>query len=138
MWSFRRVLFAGVLALVMLVGATACGSDEAPANEGVPLPKDFPTAQVPLVDGAVLSAEGALPQWQVTVQAPANEGNAFDNAVTKLTQDSYAESSRSETSGEKSVLLSKESDGSTYWVTVGISAAASASRTTIMYSVTVT
>lgn len=138
MWSFRRVLFAVLLALVTLVGATACGGDEEPAGNGVPLPKDFPTAQVPLVDGAVLSAEGSDPQWQITVQAPANEGNAFDNAVTKLTQDSYVESSRSETTGEKSVLLSRETDGKTYWVTVGISAAASASASTIMYSVTVT
>lgn len=125
-----------MLAITTFVGATACGGDQEAAQPGVALPRDFPVEQVPLVDGVVQTADGEGSEWQVTVQAPANDGNAFDNAVNRLTADGYAESSRSETSREKSVLLSKEADGKTYWVTVGVSAAAQGSASTIMYSVT--
>ena len=131
-----RVLFAVLASLFALVMVAGCGGDEAPARDGIALPKDFPHAQVPLIDGAVLSADGSDPEWQVTVQAPANEGNAFSSAVEKLRADGYAESSRSETNSEQTVLMNKEVDGKTYWVTVGIAASAAAAATTIMYSIT--
>ncbi len=127
---------AVVLVLVALAGITACGHDDKPAHQGVPLPKDFPSKQVPLVDGVVQSATKIDDVWEVKVQAPATEGNAFDKASSLLTDDGYVESSRTQTSSEVSVLYSKEADGKTYWVTVGISAAAQGKASLIMYSVT--
>ncbi|GAC56991.1 hypothetical protein GOHSU_14_01580 [Gordonia hirsuta DSM 44140 = NBRC 16056] len=132
MRSFGRVLFVLFVTVFVLVTLGACGSEE---DTGA-LPKDFPVAQVPLIDGAIQSADGGGTQWQVTVQAPATEANAFEEAVTLLTGAGYTEASRSETGTEKSVVLSKTDDGTTYWVTVGISASASAARTTLLYLVT--
>ncbi len=136
MRSFLRVLFAVFVAVVALVIVAGCAGDDAPERSGVPLPPDFPHAQVPLIDGAVLSADGGDPEWQVTVQAPATDGNAFSAAVEQLTAAGYSESSRSETNSEHTVLMQKDVDGTTYWVTVGIAASAAASATTIMYSIT--
>lgn len=136
MWSLRRVLLAILLAVTVVAGVTACGGDDQPAPQGVPLPKDFPTQQVPLVDGVVQSASKIDDVWEVKVQVPATESNAFDKASTELTDAGYQESSRTETTREKSVLFSKEADGATYWVTLGISAAAQGRGNLIMYSVT--
>ncbi|MCK0438747.1 hypothetical protein MUG78_04515 [Gordonia alkaliphila] len=138
MRPLNRVLFAILAVVVALVAVTGCGGDDAPATEGAALPKDFPTAQVPLVQGAILTADGTSPEWQVTVQAYADVGDPFTAAVDTLTEAGYAESSRTETDRERSVLLSKEVDGKTYWVTVGQSAASSTAGSTVMYSITLT
>lgn len=126
-----------LLVVVALTGATACGNDDGPARPGVALPDDFPEAQVPLVDGAIQSAERRDDgSWSVTVQAPAGAGDAYDDAVKKLTEAGYVESSRIETGREKGVMMQREDDGATYWVTVGITAAAQGSRNTVLYTVT--
>lgn len=129
---FGRVLFVVFVMVFALVTLGACSSEE---DTGA-LPKDFPVAQVPLIDGAIQNADGGGSQWQVTVQAPVTESNAFEDAVNRLTEAGYTEASRSETGTEKSVVLSKTEDGTTYWVTVGISTSASAARTTLLYMVT--
>ncbi|MFC0314355.1 hypothetical protein ACFQNE_12775 [Gordonia phosphorivorans] len=138
MRPLQRVLVAIVTAVLTLLAVTGCGGDDAPSTEGAALPKDFPTAQVPLVDGTVLTADGETSEWQVTVQVRADAGDPFTTAVDELVEAGYAESSRTETDREKSVLLSKEVDGKTYWVTVGLSAASSTAASTVMYSVTLT
>ncbi|MFZ2511672.1 MAG: hypothetical protein WAW85_11380 [Gordonia sp. (in: high G+C Gram-positive bacteria)] len=138
MRSYLRVLFAVFAAAFALALVAGCATENAPARSGVPLPKDFPYAHVPLVDGTILAADGGSPEWQVTVQAPATDGNAFEAAVQKLKAGGYTESSRSETNSERTVLMQKEADGHTYWVTVGIAAAAAGAASTIMYSVTLT
>ncbi|MBM7368049.1 hypothetical protein [Gordonia hydrophobica] len=126
------------VALIVLCAATvlvACGSDDGAASEGVQLPADFPS-QVHLVEGAILSASGESTTWQVTVQAHAADGDPLTNAVTTLTDAGFAESSRVDEPAAKSVLLSKdEDDGKQLWVNVGLSADASASRSTLIYQV---
>ncbi|MFT3660958.1 MAG: hypothetical protein QM809_06060 [Gordonia sp. (in: high G+C Gram-positive bacteria)] len=137
MWSLRRALLAALLAVVALTGATACGSDDAAAPPGVALPDDFPSDQVPLVGGTVQSAERTdTGSWSVTVQAPANDGNGYDNAVKKLTDAGYRESSTINTGRERGVMMQRETDEGTYWVTVGISAAAQGGQSTVLYTVT--
>lgn len=91
-----------------------------------------------MIDGSILAADGADPEWQVTVQAPATDGNAFTAAVDGLKASGFTESSRSETNSEHTVLMQKEADGKTYWVTVGIAAAAAGAASTVIYSVTLT
>lgn len=113
----------------------ACGSDDEPSRPGVALPSDFPESDVPMVDGAVLTASGESPQWQVTVQAHASDGNPLTNAVTKLTDAGFAESSRVDDPQSKSVLLSKDVDGRQLWVNVGLSSTASAGASTVIYQV---
>ncbi|EGD55001.1 hypothetical protein [Gordonia neofelifaecis] len=137
MKDFRRLLAA---ALIMVCASTflmACGSDDEPTRPGVALPSDFPESDVPLVDGAVLTASGESPKWQVTVQAKASDGNALTNAVTELTDAGFEESSRVDDPQSKSVLLSKDVDGKQIWVNVGSSPTASAGASTLIYQVTV-
>ena len=126
------LLFASAL---VLAGAVACAGDADTGREGVPLPKSFPAKEVPLIDGAIQAADGGEKEWQVTVQAPATEGDAFTKAVKLLTDAGYTESSRTENPQEHSVLLMKEVDRKTYWVTVGVSATAAAGPTAILYQV---
>lgn len=130
----QRVLVAFLLAAVALTSVTACSSDDQPTT-GVALPKDFPAADVPLIDGTVLSAEGSGNDWQVKVQAPASAGNGYTNATEKLTGAGYVESSRTDTDREKTVLLYREVNGKTLWVTVGISGSSAGGGATIIYSV---
>lgn len=137
MTPLRRVLFAVLLALLAATGVAACGNEDEPAPPGVALPEDFPRAQVPLVGGTIQAADRAGDgEWTVTVQAPSNDGNAYDNAVTKLKDAGYEENSPIETQRERGVMLRKSADGDTYWVTVGITAAAQGGANTILYTVT--
>lgn len=139
-FGMKRIRAAVTALLIILCAGgvlVACGSDEQPAPEGVALPADFPS-QVHLVDGAVLTASGASPTWQVTVQARATDGDPLTAAVAKLTDAGFAESSRVDESAAKSVLLSKDADGGRQlWVNVGLSADAAASRSTVIYQVSV-
>ncbi|MFT3716713.1 MAG: hypothetical protein QM774_12445 [Gordonia sp. (in: high G+C Gram-positive bacteria)] len=130
-----KLLLSLLMGALVLAGAVACAGDKDAGRGGVPLPKDFPSQQVPLIDGAVLSADGSSPTWSVTVQAQGADGNAYQNAVKALTDAGYTESSRTENPQEHSVLLYKEDDRKTYWVNVGVSATAAAATTSIIYSV---
>lgn len=132
-----KIVFVGFVAMLALA---ACGGDDdgGPKRDGAAIPGDFPTSQVPMIDGAVMNADGKSPSWTVTIQGRADQGNAFESAVTKLTDAGYAESSRTENASERAVLLQHESDGKTYWVTVGISATAPAGASSVIYQVTAT
>ncbi|MEP9391807.1 hypothetical protein ABLE92_13135 [Gordonia sp. VNQ95] len=129
-----RVLAAMLVISVATVLIAACGGD-APTRPG--LPADFPTAQVPLVDGQVLTADGSKDHWTVTVQAPANQGNPIEGAVTKLTDAGFTEEGRESDSGQTVVRMSGTKDGTTYWVTLGITPAAAAGATSVFYQVSV-
>ncbi len=128
---------AAVLAL--LAGAVmlaACGSDDkGPDRPGVALPDDFPSSEVSLIDGALLTATGGGDSWRVTVQASAADGNALVNATRKLEDDGFTESSRAGDTANQTVTLSKSADGGTYWVNVGVSADASSGASTLFYQV---
>ena len=98
---FTVVLLTCTLALVI----GACGSDEDSGLKGVALPSDFPSDQVPLIDGTVLTASGdATKGWSVTVQAPASDSNVLDTAVKKLTDAGYTESQRTSQNGQSVVV----------------------------------
>lgn len=135
MRHFRRLLSVALIILCAGTVLVACGSDDEPAKEGIALPDDFPS-QVELVDGTLLTASGGGTKWQVTVQAHANDGDPLTNAVKKLTDAGFDESSRVDDPAAKSVLLSKDEDGDKQlWVNVGLSADAAASRSTLIYQV---
>lgn len=131
------VRLVATLLVVLCAGAAlvACGSDDEPERQGVSLPSDFPESAVPLVDGALMAASGSAPKWQVTVQANAADGNSLENAVRKLTDAGFEESSRSDGTAAKNVLLSKDDDGKQLWVNVGLSADAAAGGSTVIYQV---
>lgn len=125
-------------ALVVAVAAAmvvlaACGGTQSTAREG--LPADFPSEQVPLIDGPILMSGGSVDHWDVTVQAPANQGNPIERAVHLLTDAGYQEQGRTTESGQTVVRLSETADGATYWVTLGISPAAAAGATSVFYQV---
>ncbi|MFT4088156.1 MAG: hypothetical protein QM658_13600 [Gordonia sp. (in: high G+C Gram-positive bacteria)] len=130
-----KITFVCIAALSVLVGCGG-GDDDAPKRQGVALPADFPTDQVPMIDGAVMAADKKAGVWTVTIQARADQGNALDSAVVKLTDAGYTESSRTDNPGERAVMLSKEVDGKTYWVNVGISATSPAGAGAVIYIVT--
>ena len=128
-------LIAATIALLL----AGCSGNSDTTRDG--LPKDFPSAQVPLADGAVISAEGKAgdggkgKQWAITIQAPANAGNPLDGAVTKLTDAGYTESGRQSTEGQTVVTLSANKGGTTYWVTVGTTPVAATGGTSVFYQV---
>ncbi len=132
----QRVLFAVLLATLALAGLAGCSSGADSTENGVALPKDFPVSDVPMIDGTRLSVDGGDGNWQVKVQAPASAGDGFTNAVDRLKESGYVESSRTDTDREKSVLLYRETGGTTLWVTVGISGSSSGGAGTVIYSVT--
>ncbi|MFM9377046.1 hypothetical protein [Gordonia sp. VNK21] len=132
----RRSLLALLTALLAIVALAGCSDEAESSRPGAALPKDFPTAQVPMIDGAVLDASGGDSSWQVMIQAQASDGNAFTNAVSTLTDAGYTESSRTDNDRERSVLLSKRDGEHTYWVNVGISATSSGTANSILYAVT--
>lgn len=135
--STTRLVALFAAALTILGLATACGSDENQAPPGAALPKDFPTEQVPLVTGTVLSADGTRTDgWSVTMQAGPDQGNAVDAAVSTLTKNGYTESQRTETGAQKTVLLSGDKDGTTYWVQVGSTPGAAGGGSSVFYQVT--
>ncbi|MBD1319848.1 hypothetical protein [Gordonia hankookensis] len=138
MMRFDRLsmLLAVVFAAALLM--TGCGSDGDDAPDGAALPKDFPTGQVPLVDGTVLTADGTRADgWSVTVQGGRDSGNVLENAVTSLTDAGFTESQRSSDGGQKVVILSAEKAGATYWVQVGTAAGAAGGGASVFYQISV-
>lgn len=135
MRNFRRLLALVLIMLSIGTFLTACGDDQPPAPPGAALPGDFPSSAVPLIDGTILTASGKAPNWQVTMQGNAADGNVLTNAVGKLTDGGYQESSRVDDPQSRSVLLSKDLDGKQYWVNVGLSANAAAGASTVIYQV---
>lgn len=132
----QRVLFAVLLGALVVAGAAGCSADTDSTGSGVALPKDFPASDVPMIDGTRLAVDAGDGTWQVKVQAPPRDGDGFTNAVDKLKESGYVESSRTDTDREKSVLLYRETGGRTLWVTVGISGSAAGGASTVIYSVT--
>ncbi|RPA57641.1 hypothetical protein EF294_17790 [Gordonia oryzae] len=124
---------AVVVAIVLMLFATGCSHDAPAQREG--LPKDFPSSQVPLIDGHVISGDGTNDEWNVVVQAPANAGNPIDKAVRALTDAGYREDGRDSVGGQTVVRLSASKDGKTYWVSVGITSQAAAGGTSVFYHV---
>ncbi|MGV9709278.1 hypothetical protein ACWDTI_01250 [Gordonia sp. NPDC003424] len=136
-WRSARavVVLVGVLAILGFL--TGCGGDETPAPPGATLPKDFPTEQVPLVSGVVLTADGTRADgWSITVQASGEAGNGVDAAVRTLTKNGYTESQRTETGAQKTILLSADKNGTTYWVQVGSTPGAAGGGSSVFYQVT--
>lgn len=130
---FTVVLLTFMLALVM----GACSSDDNGGRQGVALPSDFPTEQVPLIDGTVLSASGAAGKgWSVTVQGPASDSNVLDTAVKKLTDAGYTESQRTSQNGQSVVVLTADKSGTTYWVSAGVTPAAASGGSSVFYTIT--
>ena len=124
--------------VILLIGGgalTACGNDESDPS-GTSLPADFPSDDVPLVDGTVLSASGEGDSWRVTIQGSAADGNPLANATKLLEDDGFEESSRAGDTANQTVLLSKSVDSGTLWVRVGVSADAAGGGSTAFYEVT--
>lgn len=140
--SVRRANVAGALLIALLVVLlSGCGSTDPDGLSGdVALPADFPTKAVPLLDGRLIQATGTRADgWSLTIQGEYNQtgqqANVLDAAVEKLTKDGYAESSRTDESGTRTVILSKKHDGKTYWVTVGSSPRAAGGPNSVFYQV---
>lgn len=129
---FLVVLMA---ALMGLVGA--CGNSGPEGLTGdVALPSDFPTDEVPLLDGRLIQASGTgADGWSLTIQGPAGGPNVLDAAVTKLTDAGYAESNRTEEGGTRTVILSATKGRQTFWVTVGSSPRAAGGPNSVFYQV---
>lgn len=136
-WLRRTaVSIAAVLLVFGLV--VGCADEEQAGPDGVPLPSDFPAAQVPLIDGHVLSASGSRSEgWEVAVQGPANAGNQLEAATETLTEAGYVESHRSTEGGQSVVVLSATKEGSTYWVQIGASPQAAGGGSSVFYLVNV-
>ncbi|WP_161926105.1 hypothetical protein [Gordonia crocea] len=134
----------GALALFVAVIAAltgflgACGdSGQAGLTGDVSLPSDFPTGEVPLLDGRLIQATGTKPDgWSLTIQGTATGTNVLDAAVEKLTKSGFTESSRTEAGGTRTVILSSKKGRDTYWVTVGSSPRAAGGPNSVFYQVT--
>ncbi|MDL9936988.1 hypothetical protein QSJ18_09570 [Gordonia sp. ABSL1-1] len=134
-WLARALLAA--VAMMAFVGVVSgCGTAEESAPPGAPLPADFPTSEVPLIDGTVLSATGDADHgWIVTMQGPANGGNQLDAAVTKLTDDGYEVNSRDDAGAERTATLTARKGDTTFTVVVGVSPQAAGGTASVIYQV---
>ncbi|GAA1457631.1 hypothetical protein GCM10009619_11680 [Williamsia maris] len=127
-----------VLALFVLAG---CGSDDSSPAEpsgpsGVALPDDFPTDQIPLIGGAVLSAGGSADEgWNLTVQGPADTTAALDSAVKTLTDGGFREVQRTTDGGNQVVVVTATKVGKTYTVEVGSVSGAAGGPNSVFYQV---
>ncbi|MGC4933359.1 hypothetical protein ACLQ3C_06720 [Gordonia sp. DT30] len=133
---FDRVVapvLCAIVATVLTLLLSGC-SDDAPARRAG-VPADFPSEQVPMIDGQVISGDGSKDEWNVVVQAPANAGNPIDKAVRALTDVGYTEEGRTTEGGQAVVRLSASKDGKTYFVTLGITPQAAAGVTSVFYHV---
>ncbi|MFT3898952.1 MAG: hypothetical protein QM728_01730 [Gordonia sp. (in: high G+C Gram-positive bacteria)] len=136
MTRFSLGLLAAVVAV--LVGLlSGCGSSESSGPVGdIALPGDFPSKQVPLIDGRVIAATGTKADgWSVTMQGEYGGPNVLDAAIEKLTKSGYSESSRTEEGGTRTVILSKKDKKETLWVTVGSSPNAAGGPNSVFYQV---
>lgn len=118
----RSVLLVA-LSLVVASVLSGCGRDEQqPADS--PLPRNFPAAQVPLLDGEVV--DGYCPEerdcegdWQVTVQVQQRDGvNPLEDAVALLTEAGYTEELRGDDGAGRWVRLVEQDGDTRYTVTV--------------------
>ncbi|WOC12691.1 hypothetical protein [Gordonia sp. MP11Mi] len=134
MKSLFRICAILVIVLLGGVALSACGDDSSDGS-GQSLPADFPSDDVPLVEGNILSASGEGDSWRVTIQGNAADGNPLANATKLLEDDGYEESSRAGDAANQTVLLSKSVDGGTLWVRVGVSADAAGGGATAFYEV---
>ncbi|MXP23827.1 hypothetical protein GIY30_21040 [Gordonia sp. HNM0687] len=129
------VLVAGLALIAVLAG---CNGSEEERPAGAALPQDFPVAQVPLVEGTVLTADGTRADgWAVTVQGVAADGNILDSAVTTLTDAGFTESQRTTEGGQRVVILSATKDSTDYWVQVGSTPGAAGGPGSVFYQVSV-
>ncbi len=127
-------LIVALLVAIAVLAGCGGGGDEQSGNAG--LPGDFPTAQVPLVTGTVLSADGNRADgWSVTVQGGPEAGNVLDTAVQTLTEQGYTESQRTSDGDRRVVILSATKNGDTYWVQVGTTPGA-AGTGAVFYQIT--
>ena len=137
----RASWWAAVLAVVALFVLAGCGSgDSAPAEpsgpSGVALPDDFPTDQIPLIAGAVLSAGGSAGEgWNLTVQGPANTTAALDSAVKTLTDGGFKQVQKTTDGGNQVVVVTGTKGGKTYTVEVGSVAGAAGGPNSVFYQV---
>ncbi|WP_124708750.1 hypothetical protein [Gordonia insulae] len=138
MIRFARLVSLFVVMVAGVALLAACGGGEDDATTGTQLPEDFPTQQVPLVEGTVLTADGSRADgWSVTVQGSPDVGNVLDAAVTTLTDAGFTESQRSSDGGQRVVVLSADKGGTTYWVQVGTTAGAAGGGSSVFYQVSV-
>ncbi|MFT4044274.1 MAG: hypothetical protein QM673_14045 [Gordonia sp. (in: high G+C Gram-positive bacteria)] len=135
--AFARFVISVLAATIALV-VGGCASDHPARHSGVALPADFPRDQVPLIDGTVLSARGDREAgWSLTVQAPASDTDVLDRAVHTLTAAGYRETQRNGAGGQVVVVLSRDKNGTTYWVQAGASTAAAAGASAVFYQVSI-
>ena len=129
------VLVAGIALIALLAACSGVEEDRPP---GAALPQDFPVAQVPLVEGTVLTADGTRADgWAGTVQGAAGAGNILDAAVSTLTDAGFTESQRTTEGGQRVVVLSATKDATDYWVQVGSTPGAAGGPGSVFYQVSV-
>ncbi|MFT4127900.1 MAG: hypothetical protein QM662_16945 [Gordonia sp. (in: high G+C Gram-positive bacteria)] len=133
MTRFGRLLRLVICGVAVVLACAACADADPPTRAG--LPENFPAAQVPLIDGTVLRADGDSQQWIVTVQAGAGSGNPLDAAVRALTAAGYAETGRTRTDGQRTVTLWATKDATRYVVTVGVTTGAAGGGQSVFYQV---
>ncbi|MCP2175336.1 hypothetical protein LX13_001143 [Williamsia maris] len=137
----RASWWAAVLAVLALFVLAGCGSDDSSPAEpsgpsGVALPDDFPTDQIPLIGGAVLSAGGSADEgWNLTVQGPADTTAALDSAVKTLTDGGFREVQRTTDGGNQVVVVTATKVGKTYTVEVGSVSGAAGGPNSVFYQV---
>lgn len=130
------LLFAGVM---LLVGACGGDDDEGKSADtgSVAIPEDFP-GQVPLIEGSVLAAGGTAQEgWNLTVTGKADEGNAFDNAGTTLSEAGFTEQFQREEGGQIVKGYTIEKEGKTFTVVVGTTTGSAVGPNSITYLVSV-
>ncbi len=110
------------------------------AAPGVELPKDFPSADVPLVAGQLVAAAAQDGDWQLTVQAA--KTGPFDAAVAALTDKGYIGDDATNAGGlQARRLIGPNGKDCTpgkagcYTVEISVRAAASAGGNTVQYFV---
>ncbi|MGJ0120176.1 hypothetical protein ACQ7HM_13320 [Williamsia sp. MIQD14] len=127
-----------VIASVLLAGCGSGSSSQAESSTAgaLQLPADFPRAEVPLIDGALLSAGGSASEgWNLTVQGSSTIAAALDAGVKKLTDAGYREVQRTTDGGNQVVVLTSTRSSTTYTVEVGSVAGAAGGPNSVFYQV---
>ncbi|WP_045821678.1 hypothetical protein [Williamsia herbipolensis] len=127
-----------LVAAVLLAGCGSGSSSQADSSTAgaLQLPADFPRADVPLIEGALLSAGGSAGEgWNLTVQGSSTITAALDAGVKKLTDAGYREVQRSTDGGNQVVVLTSTRSSTTYTVEVGSVAGAAGGPNSVFYQV---
>ncbi|MGU3292983.1 hypothetical protein [Williamsia sp. M5A3_1d] len=127
-----------VFASVVLAGCGSGSSSQAESSTtgALQLPADFPRSDVPLIDGALLSAGGSADEgWNLTVQGSSTIAAALDAGVKKLTDAGYREVQRTTDGGNQVVVLTSTRSSTTYTVEVGSVAGAAGGPNSVFYQV---